>query len=155
MPDSILAIDPGTACGWARTTNKGTGLAWGTWDIKPSRHEGAGMRWLKLEGKLLRVMHVELPEVVVYEAVARHAGTHAAHVYGGIVAVIQTVCVRLEIPYTAQPVGTIKRHATGKGNASKAMMLGSARERWGDGVLDDNAADALWLLDLARTVGFE
>ncbi len=46
------------------------------------------------------------------------------------------------------PVGTIKRHATGKGNASKGDVIAAMRAR-GYAVRDDNEADALALLHWA------
>jgi Holliday junction resolvasome RuvABC endonuclease subunit len=42
-------------------------------------------------------------------------------------------------------VGTIKRHATGRGNADKAAMLAAMRAR-GFSPADDNEADAIALL---------
>ena len=36
----------------------------------------------------------------------------------------------------------LKKHATGKGNVDKAMMIAAAKERFGLG-LDENAAEAL------------
>ena len=49
------------------------------------------------------------------------------------------------IPYEGVPVGTIKRFATGKGNANKAAMIEAIRQR-GFSPEDDNEADALALL---------
>lgn len=49
------------------------------------------------------------------------------------------------IPYEGVPVGTIKRFATGKGNANKAAMIEAIRQR-GFSPADDNEADALALL---------
>ena len=49
--------------------------------------------------------------------------------------------------------GSIK-HATGKGNATKEAMERSARER-GWTPIDDNEADALWILDWAMHGGIE
>jgi Holliday junction resolvasome RuvABC endonuclease subunit len=49
------------------------------------------------------------------------------------------------VPYEGVPVGTIKRHATGKGNASKQTMIDAARARGFDPA-DDNEADAIALL---------
>ena len=43
------------------------------------------------------------------------------------------------------PVGTIKRHTTGKGNAPKEAMIAAARGR-GFSPADDNEADAIALL---------
>jgi Holliday junction resolvasome RuvABC endonuclease subunit len=45
-------------------------------------------------------------------------------------------------------VGTIKKHATGKGNASKEEMIAAARAK-GFNPTDDNQADALMLLCFA------
>jgi Holliday junction resolvasome RuvABC endonuclease subunit len=49
------------------------------------------------------------------------------------------------VPYDGVPVGTIKRHATGKGNANKDAMMAAARAR-GFSPADDNAADAIAIL---------
>ena len=49
------------------------------------------------------------------------------------------------MPYQGVPVGTIKRHATGKGNAPKEAMIAAARGR-GFSPADDNEADAIALL---------
>ena len=49
------------------------------------------------------------------------------------------------VPYQGVPVGTIKRHATGKGNAPKVAMIAAARGR-GYSPADDNEADAIALL---------
>ena len=47
------------------------------------------------------------------------------------------------------PVGTIKKHATGKGNAGKRAVLDAMRAQ-GHTPCDDNAADDLALLLWAR-----
>ena len=83
---------------------------------------------------------------VAYEEVRRHAGTDAAHVYGGIVAMIAAVCEERQVPYMAIPVGTVKKHATNHGNASKLDMVQAAMHRWAMPTIgDDNEADALWI----------
>jgi hypothetical protein len=43
------------------------------------------------------------------------------------------------------PVGTIKKHATGKGNAGKDAVIAAVRA-WSFDPVDDNEADALALL---------
>ncbi len=43
------------------------------------------------------------------------------------------------------PPGTLKKYATGRGNADKTSMVVAARERLGYDGTDDNEADALWL----------
>jgi len=54
-------------------------------------------------------------------------------------------CEHHQIPYEGVPVGTIKKHATGKGNASKDQMIQAMQAR-NHSVVDDNEADALALL---------
>jgi len=49
------------------------------------------------------------------------------------------------VPYAGVPVGTIKRHAAGKGNANKQAMIAAARAR-GFAPADDNEADAIAIL---------
>ena len=50
------------------------------------------------------------------------------------------------------PVGTIKRHVTGKGNADKDAVIAAVRALGFDPA-DDNEADALALLDWALRHG--
>ena len=139
----VLGIDPGTSCGWA-VLDKGAHVASGVWDLKPRRHEGGGMRYLRLERYL--VDSLAGVRAVFLEEVRRHAGTSAAHVYGGILATVQRVCEVRSIPYASIPVGTIKKAATGRGNAPKTAMIAAARERWPTvEIEDDNHADALWI----------
>ena len=146
----ILGIDPGTHCGWAIVECDDTGpeprlVVCGTLLLNESRFSGAGMRFLRLKRALMEILTEEEIDAVGFEEVRRHRGTAAAHVYGGIVATIQTVCEELSIPYDGIPVGTVKRSATGKGNASKEMMLDAARTRLGAETDDFDSADACWV----------
>ena len=63
-------------------------------------------------------------------------------------ATLTSWCEHHKIPYQGVPVGTIKKHATGKGNASKEDMI-AAMVGMGYQVTDDNVADALALLHWA------
>ena len=98
----ILAIDPGTHCGYALSPFES-----GVWNLSVGRHEGGGMRFVKLRSYLVKAS--EGVELLVYEEVRGHKGTDAAQVYGGIVAIIQEHCEQLGIPYQGVPVGTIKK----------------------------------------------
>lgn len=149
---NILAIDPGTKCGWAIKVDGH--VVSGVWDLSPRRHEGGGMRYLRVLRHLEEICETSAkPGMVVYEEVRRHAGTDAAHVYGGIIATIQAYCENRKIPYTGIPVGTIKKTATGKGNANKEAMLEAAARQWpGYQCADDNEADARWCLVAAENI---
>ena len=94
----------------------------------------------------------ETISAVYFEEVRRHAGTDAAHIYGGFLACLGAWCEEHAIAYQGVPVGTIKRFATGKGNADKAGVIDAMRAR-GYAPVDDNEADAiailLWAIETA------
>ena len=155
MNDYILAIDPGTRCGWAvRPLQPTVGMIAGVWELKGGRFEGGGMRFLRLRSYLIEIGQRFQLKAVYYEEVRRHMGVDAAHIYGGVVAEIQAWCESLDpkLPYDGIPVGTIKKFATGKGNADKSMMVCAARSKWGE-MYDDNEADARWIAECAASVG--
>ena len=90
--------------------------------------------------------------VVVFEEVRRHLGTAAGHAYGGYLAHLTAWAEANRIPYQGVPVGTIKRHVTGKGNADKQAVIDAVRQL-GFAPADDNEADALALLHWAMAQG--
>ena len=144
----ILALDLGTKTGWAMQSLSRVS---GTVDFKNSRFEGGGMRYLKFNRWLDDMLHLAGSiDAIYFEEVRRHLGVDAAHAYGGFLAHLTAWCEQHAIPYQGVPVGTIKRHATGKGNANKAMVMAVMRQR-GFNPADDNEADAqallLWALD--------
>lgn len=65
--------------------------------------------------------------------------------HGGLLATLTAWCEQRSIAYQGVPVGTIERHATGKGNADKAAVIAAVRAR-GYGPADDNEADAIAIL---------
>jgi hypothetical protein len=151
---TILALDLGTTTGWAMLCD-GT-ITSGSQSFKPQRFEGGGMRFLKFKRWLAETRYCAEwgIDAVYFEEVRRHAGVDAAHAYGGFLAHLTAWCEHHQIPYQGVPVGTIKKHATGKGNASKEDMLDAAKLRGFDAE-DDNEADALALLDWAMSQGSE
>lgn len=143
----ILALDLATKTGWAIATAPVTS---GTWDLAPQRlrkFESPGARYRRLHDRIRELHEAQPLEMVVVEAVRRHMGIDAAHVYGGLLAFVQDFCDVHGVLLESREVSEIKKHATGKGNADKAAMVAAARSR-GWNPADDNEADALWLLDL-------
>ena len=111
------------------------------------------MRYLRFKHWLTEVKNMAGSlEAVYFEEVRRHAGTSAAQVYGGFLAHAAAWCEHHGIPYQGVPVGTIKRHVTGKGNASKGAVIEAVRAH-GFAPVDDNEADALALLLWALEAG--
>ena len=89
---------------------------------------------------------------VYFEEVRFHRGVTAAHAYGGYLAHLTAWAEMFKIPYRGVPVGTIKRHATGRGNADKEAVIAAVRALGFDPA-DDHEADALALLDWALKTG--
>lgn len=136
----LLALDLGTKAGWA--TSSDGGINSGVQSFANDRFSGGGMRYLKFE-KWLESMPT--PSQVVFEEVRRHRGTDAAHVYGGLLAVLTKWCEANNIPYQGVPVGTIKKSFTGNGSAGKNLMISECIKR-GFKPADDNEADAIAIL---------
>lgn len=140
---SVLTIDLGTKTGWCKASRNC--LIHGSWNLKGDRFEGGGMRYLRFRQRLDEVG--DGVKLVFFEAVRRHNGTDAAHVYGGLMATLMTWCEEFKIPYEGVPVGTIKKFATGKGNAGKPEMVAAVR-KMGYAPADDNEADAIAMMML-------
>ena len=144
-PTTVLALDLGTVTGWA-LRSRDHQISHGFVSLRPQRFEGGGMRYLRFKRWLSEIKTVSLDiHAVYFEEVRRHAGVDAAHVYGGLMATLTAWCEHHNIPYQGVPVGTIKKHATGKGNAGKEEVIAAMRAK-GHPVTDDNEADALALL---------
>jgi Holliday junction resolvasome RuvABC endonuclease subunit len=149
MNQTLLALDLGTTTGWALNARDGS-ITSGSASFKPQRFEGGGMRFLRFKRWLTEIKQsADGIDAVYFEEVRRHLGVDAAHAYGGFMAHLTAWCEHHQIPYQGVPVGTIKKHATGRGNASKDEMIAAARNL-GHSPADDNEADALALLAYAR-----
>jgi hypothetical protein len=141
----ILALDLGTTTGWALRAADGLTTS-GTVSFRPSRYDGGGMRYLRFRGWLEQLANdAGAITAIHFEEVRRHAGTDAAHVYGGLLATLTAWAETAGVAYQGVPVGTIKRHATGKGNADKHAVIEALRAR-GFMPADDNEADAIAIL---------
>jgi Holliday junction resolvasome RuvABC endonuclease subunit len=145
MTTTILALDLGTTTGWALLDGSDH-ITSGSECFRPQRFEGGGMRFLRFRRWISEVQEsVSEIQFLYFEEVRRHAGVDAAHAYGGFLATLTAWCEHRQIPYQGVPVGTIKKHATGRGNASKDEVIAAMRARGFDPA-DDNEADALALL---------
>jgi Holliday junction resolvasome RuvABC endonuclease subunit len=69
----------------------------------------------------------------------------ASHIHGGLLGTLAARCEQESIFYEGVPIGTIKRYATGRGNAGKAAMIDAMKAR-GSAPADDNEADAIAVL---------
>ncbi len=142
---AVLALDLGTLTGWALQDADGA-IVSGTEVFRHDRWQGGGMRFLRFKTWLTNTKAaVGTFDSVVFEEARAHAGTDAAHVFGGFLAILTAWCEHHGIAYEGVPVGTIKRFVAGKGNASKAEVIAAVTAK-GFHPTDDNEADALALL---------
>ena len=146
--DTILCLDLGTTTGWA--LQQDGAILSGTMSFKPGRFDGGGMRYLRFKHWLTEMRNkTGGMDAIYFEEVRRHLGVDAAHAYGGFMAHLTAWCEHHNIPYEGVPVQTIKKHATGKGNANKDAMIAAIKSK-GHAPEDDNEADAIALLYFAR-----
>ena len=152
LSGTMLALDLGQHTGWALAYPRGP-ITSGTELFKAGRFEGGGMPLLRFAA-WLGELHIKAGPLtcVVFEEVRAHKGTAAAHTYGAFLGQLTAWCEIHRVPYQGVPVGTIKKHATGRGNAGKAEMIAAMRAR-GFQPADDNEADALAILQWALEGG--
>jgi Holliday junction resolvasome RuvABC endonuclease subunit len=142
---TFLALDLGSSTGWALRGPNGA-ITSGVQQFRPNRFEGGGMAFLRFNHWLSELAESSGPiAAVFFEEVRAHAGTLAAHVYGGFLAHLEAWAEFRDVPYQGVPVGTIKRFIAGKGNADKQTVITAVKAR-GFAPADDNEADAISIL---------
>ena len=142
---AVLALDLGSLTGWALRGADGA-ITSGVQQFRPNRFEGGGMAFLRFNHWLGELAESSGPiTAVFFEEVRAHAGTIAAHVYGGFLAHLEAWAEFRDVPYQGVPVGTIKRFIAGKGNADKQAVIAAVKAR-GFTPADDNEADAIAIL---------
>lgn len=148
----ILALDQATTTGWAHSSG-----ASGVWDLRILSDESGGMRLIRFESKIHEIYQAAGIDMIAFESVTAASGPKINLNGVKLGSKLQAIIERLSEVYDYECKGynlsTIKKHALPiKGTKrDKEAMLRSARERWGDEVIDDNHADALWLLDLVQS----
>lgn len=88
-------------------------------------------------------------DLAILEDLPTHA--HGAGITGMVQGVVRVQLMRDGIPYITVPAATLKKFATGKGNATKPDMRMELYKRTGIDLKDDNQVDAWWL----RALGLE
>lgn len=137
---NVIAFDLSlTCCGWASTDgHSGT--------FKP---KGKGAR--RLDDAACEVMAVaDMHDLVLIEGYAFGARGRAVFSIGELGGVVRLELFRGCLPVVDIPPSNLKKFATGKGNASKDLVLVEAVKRLGYEGASNDEADALWMLNMAR-----
>ncbi|OPG13751.1 hypothetical protein B1L11_06800 [Microbispora sp. GKU 823] len=88
-------------------------------------------------------------DLAVIEDLPTHA--HGAGITGMVHGAVRVALMELGVPYALVPPATLKKFATGRGNATKPDMRMALFQRAGLDIRDDNQVDAWWL----RAAGLE
>lgn len=119
----VLALDLGTTTGWAVLSRSGTSGAEvryhrsGEFSCALHRGDPPGRRWsrfVSLLGEVYRQGGLGV-DAVVLEIVHRHVGTQAAHVYGGLLALVEYEFSGGPVPVHYVEVQAVKRAAERRG----------------------------------------
>ena len=137
----ILALDLGTTTGWC--LRDGNDVKTGRWKL----HRSQGEKGIQL-GRLVRdAIQEHGPDLVGFEEpVFLTRGMAALALRYGLQMIVQVVCEQARTAYVGVPVSTLKKHATGKGNAKKPQMIQAAMDASGLNLSSDEA-DAYWVAD--------
>lgn len=139
----ILGLDCATKTGWALSED-GKIIESGVQDFTKKRGDSNGMMFLRFRTWIGNMIVMHGVKVCAYEQ-AHHRGGAATEVCVNLTGRVQEECVAHGIEYTPVHTTTIKKFATGKGNADKALMIEAAAKFLGRHPIDDNEADAVML----------
>jgi len=146
---NILALDLATKTGWA-AYHGGCGGAMnsGIQDFTLKRGESPGMKFLRFRAWLDVMQALLNPIDVIYYEQAHHRGGAATQSAYGFVTDVLAFAAQHNIQTSAIHTGTLKKYATGKGNAKKPEIIAAA---WALGwdPKDDNEADARFIRKFA------
>ena len=109
------------------------------------------MRLLRFERHIQEAL--QSVNLIAYEEVRGHLGTDAAHIYGALTGELQKQGETRGIPYYGVPVATIKKFATGKGNADKNAMIAAGTALWGQSLPHDETDARFIALFAAKEYG--
>ena len=138
---NILALDPARITGFAHTNGVG--------GVIEFSHGDARLR--ELEDWLTDKLDEWPTELIAFEDAG--FGSHNPHVqalHNENRGVIKLIATRRRIAVRACNIKSIKKFATGNGNAKKEQMIAAAERHFKIKVTNDNFADALWILEFAK-----
>lgn len=156
----ILALDLGTKTGWALAETHEPFRQWcptitsGTWvlatpkEVKELRAKDLDRCCdFRASRLLFRIKELGEVDLMLFEDVQFSTTTLQTQMWGSLRAMVWLCSGDTQV--VAVPVATLKKFATGKGNADKEAMARAASLAGGPLEADDNEIDAWWLLQMA------
>ena len=150
-----LALDPATTTGWA--TEDSSGIM----NFKVNSHTSNGVKFLKFRNKIKELVELGEITMVFYE---RPSGQHFTGVRSGanFEGVLISLLEELGVKYMELTSTEIKKHAKTvceekfgvkiKGQMNKDKMVEWATKFFNRTFIDDNEADACWILHYSKTI---
>ena len=157
--ETVVALDLATKCGWAVLKGKkliasGREVLWRGARAKVHR----GERWAALDLFLNDIVDEFNPEVLAYERVRRHVGVTAAHVYGGLLAGMETFEFKRKDAGQPCPeivpieISTWRKASHGKGNATKLEVEKWVKRKFRYTAATDDEAEAIAIAEAVRRI---
>ena len=140
-----LALDLGTDMGFA-IMHDGKLLESGSVNLKQAiiRSCEDGAKWAVLVRHLVAWMY-SYPDLkyIAYENVQFTTSSSMSRSWFGALAIVSYISDYYKIQLVGYPIATIKKYATGRGNAIKADMVKAVELNFGKHVDSDDEADAI------------
>jgi Holliday junction resolvasome RuvABC endonuclease subunit len=146
----VLAFDQASvSTGWCFGTKSGL-TECGRINITPRRFDSIGIRFLRLDREVTALIKKFQPTLLALEEHRAHSSVISAQMLGAASAVIMKCAEEHGLHYASFPVARIKKFGSGSHNASKALMLASARKKYPHlHIENDDVADAVAICGLA------
>lgn len=139
----VLGLDCATHTGWALVEG-GKVIRSGVKDFTKKRGEDNGWMFLHFSEWLSGLLKENRVGVMCYEQ-AHHRGGAATEIAVGMTTRVMEQGAANHVPYTNIHTSTLKKFATGKGNADKALMVNAAAKIIGRHPISDDEADAVFI----------
>jgi hypothetical protein len=147
---NVLALDCGEHTGYATLIDGSIRSGVEHW--KHRTNESVGMKYLRFDAWIREIDRIGRFDLIVYEKPHGLQGNAVESMNGYITGIHRMIAEEVGITrekpkeYQAVSPGTIKKFATGKGNAGKSEIKTWFHDKTGNYAIDDNEADALALL---------
>lgn len=154
---NVLALDLATKTGYAYRLRDGS-VGHGVINMKAKDDQHQGQRWVNFSQGLMELLtryeihHVGFEQIDHFAPMKTKDGRYtipssAIITMAGCRSILERTCALNNIPLDGMHVSAIKKSWTGSGGTKKDQMIAEAFRR-GYKPMDDNAADALAILDL-------
>lgn len=142
----ILALDCATKTGWCLLDEAGKIIESGVQSFDKRRGESNGLVFLRFRNWIAKLIEFRPggAQLLVYER-AHMRGGAATELCVGLQTRVQEAAAEREIEALPIPSTTLKKWATGSGQAKKIDMIRVASKHLGRPPIDDNEADAVLL----------